>query len=284
MIGQGATGGESGGNFSRAQWYERMHDWEARLAREVPVLLEVVGPPAGNGILDAGCGTGRHACALAARGYRVVAADLSDEMLDVGRRVAEVEGVNVRFVCAPFQALPTAVGGGFDAVYCIGNALVAAGDGAAVQEALRRLCECLKPGGRLFIQTLNFPLLRVDDPCVRGPKVRRIDGVEYISLKHYHFASDSVLIVHSTLFNDSQWRCWTHCGTVYPVTLDELSAWCVRLGLHVDEVWGSYGREPFDPSRSGELLLVGTKQDAPASQGGPCLPTCRRLRISDCPL
>ena len=251
---------EPGGLFSRAEWYERTIDWTARLAREIPVLVDVFGPPGNGRILDAGCGTGRHACALAAHGYTVVGADIDEEMLGLARPTAQTARADVRFACTPFRTISDAVGGGFDGVYCIGNSLVAAGARLAVEGAVEQLTRCLRPGGRLFVQTLNFPLMRTENPCVRGPKVKVIDAVEYVSLRHYHFAGDSVQIIHTTLFKDSQWRCHTHAGTVYPVTLDELRTWCASRGLRIDNIWGSYNREAFSPQESAELLLLATRE------------------------
>ena len=73
-------------SFEHAELYDRSIDWSARLAREIPTLMAVLGPPGAGGILDAGCGPGRQACALAERGYRVVGADLSEASLELARQ------------------------------------------------------------------------------------------------------------------------------------------------------------------------------------------------------
>ncbi len=231
---------------THAEWYDRTIDWSARLRREIPVLLAVFGPPAEGGILDAGCGTGHQACALAGRGYRVLGADVDEEMLDVARRTAPGPPKEVKLILTPYATLHEKVGGGFDGVYCLGNALAASGTRQAVSEALTQFSRCLRSGGRLFIQILNFPLMRSEVPCVRGPRVATADGVEYVSLRHFVFAGDSVHVTNLTLWHDSGWKYRTHTGTLYPITLDQLRTWCERSGLRMDDMWGGYSREAFD--------------------------------------
>src|SRR4051812_31462523 len=86
-------------------------------------------------ILDAGCGNGRHAMALAGAGYRVVGLDSSRVLLGAARRAAR-DARWPRFVRGSYATLPFAPGA-FDAVVCLGTALGYLGDGgdrAALRE------------------------------------------------------------------------------------------------------------------------------------------------------
>lgn len=256
--------------FNSAESYNRSINWSARIEREIPVLIDLFGPPGSGGIIDAGCGTGHQICDLASRGYRAVGADGSGEMLKIGRRTANEKGVNVEFVETFYATLHEKVGGGFDGLYCIGNALAAAGSSEACAEAVDQFGKCLRPGGRLFLQVLNFPLMREETPCVRGPRVSTVDGREYISVRQFHFAGDTVQVTSISVWNDqeaapgnqqsgttgSRWKQHAHCGRLYPMTLDELTAWCANSGLTIESTFHSYAREPFDPKRSTDLILV----------------------------
>ena len=250
---------EAGDLFSRADWYDKTINWSARLKREIPVLIDVLGPPSGGGIIDAGCGSGRQACALVERGYRAVGADASDEMLQLARAHARAASLEIEFVRTPFATLEQHVGGGFDGLYCLGNSLAAAGTEDGVKEAVHQFGRCLRPGGRMFIQIINFPLMRTETPCVRGPRVVTVDGVEYVSMRLFHFTEDSVQITNITCFKDTTWRYRTHTGTLYPVTLDQLREWCDSSGLQIDEVYGGYAGEPFDAESSTDLILIATR-------------------------
>lgn len=62
--------------------------------------------PQDSRILEVGCGTGRTACYLTERGYRVTAIDIHENMLVKARMRAEAMGVQVDFVQADVCSLP----------------------------------------------------------------------------------------------------------------------------------------------------------------------------------
>jgi SAM-dependent methyltransferase len=114
----------------------------ARLARCQPGAL----------ILDAGCGTGRHAVPLARAGYRVLALDRSRLLLATARRAAH-GAPWPHFVRGSYAELPFK-GRVFDAVLCLGTALGYLGD-EGDRAALREFRRVLVPRGRLVIETLH---------------------------------------------------------------------------------------------------------------------------------
>ncbi len=249
--------------FTTSEWYDRGIDWAARNAREIPVLIDVLGPPGRGGILDAGCGTGHQASALAQKGYRVVGADVSDDMLDVARRHARTVGADVKFICAPYASFRQTLGGGFDGIYCLANSFAAAGTRDAVAQALQQFAACLRPGGRLFIQILNFAPMRKELPCIRGPRVTNVDGCEYVSLRQFHFVEDRCQVSNITIWRQGGWRYHAQSRILYPIGREELHASFRACGLQIDDEWGSYAREPFDIDRSTDLIVAATRVSAP---------------------
>lgn len=121
----------------------------------LPFARRVLSANPGAKCLDLGCGAARNALPLAQMGFRVVAIDLSQPMLDAARaRIAAADAVQaIEIVHAPMAPLPFE-DGVFDLVVAHGIwNLARSGDEfrAAVAEAAR----VAKPGAGLFLFTFS---------------------------------------------------------------------------------------------------------------------------------
>ena len=119
-----------------------------------PVRLAYVAdrvPLAGASVLDVGCGAGLLSEAMAVAGARVTAMDLAPELVRTARLHALESGVQVDYRVQSVEALAAEQPGAFDAVTCM-EMLEHVPDPGAVIDACARL---LRPGGRLFVSTLN---------------------------------------------------------------------------------------------------------------------------------
>jgi 2-polyprenyl-3-methyl-5-hydroxy-6-metoxy-1,4-benzoquinol methylase len=114
-------------------------------AELVERLLRDTGVVAGARVLDAGCGTGRVAIRLAARGFDACGVDVDDALLAHARTKAPT----LAWHHADLAHLdPDHVPGPFDAIVLAGNVMIflAPGTESAV---LRNLADRLAPGGML---------------------------------------------------------------------------------------------------------------------------------------
>ncbi len=109
-----------------------------------PRLVQAAGIGPGMDVLDVGAGTGNASLPAARTGARVTASDLTPELLEVGRRRAEAEGLRLDWVEADAEHLPFA-DGSFDVVIsCIGAMF--APHHQDVADELVRVC---RPGGTI---------------------------------------------------------------------------------------------------------------------------------------
>jgi ubiquinone/menaquinone biosynthesis C-methylase UbiE len=101
----------------RAMW--ALGDYPAVAAEIIPelgtALVEACGISAGDRVLDVGAGSGNAAIPAALAGADVIASDLTPELFDAGRRVAEDRGATLTWQQADAEALPF-TDGEFDVV------------------------------------------------------------------------------------------------------------------------------------------------------------------------
>ncbi|MES2859177.1 MAG: bifunctional 2-polyprenyl-6-hydroxyphenol methylase/3-demethylubiquinol 3-O-methyltransferase UbiG [Pseudomonadota bacterium] len=102
-------------------------------------------------VLDVGCGGGLLSEAMALAGARVTAIDLAPNLLKVARLHGLESGIKVEYREMPVERLAEEAPASFDAITCM-EMLEHVPDPAAIIQACARL---LKPGGRLFVSTLN---------------------------------------------------------------------------------------------------------------------------------
>jgi 2-polyprenyl-6-hydroxyphenyl methylase/3-demethylubiquinone-9 3-methyltransferase len=102
-------------------------------------------------VLDVGCGGGLLSEALAGEGARVTAIDLAPDLLKIARLHGLESGVGVDYRLVSTETLAAEQPGSFDVVTCM-EMLEHVPDPGSVIAACATL---LKPGGRLFLSTLN---------------------------------------------------------------------------------------------------------------------------------
>ena len=251
--------------------YDRWVGWEPRLKKEMPFLTARI--PAGATVLDAGCGTGAHARALAAAGYRVTGADASPAMLAQAReaeariaeaRSAEAEDTKTARIAAVEWvecdiSNAAAIGGRrFDAVLALGNVLPAFGDADAVHRGLVALVTRTSPGGVLILQYLNGERIHA-----RGRLVAKgnDDKTGDVWLRH-HFEAGEKLWFHSYQLRhgESGWTAEVRAHEYNDIPAVEISALLEQLFERVELFDGLTGN-PFDPLESDSLGVLATGRE-----------------------
>ncbi|QEH37140.1 Glycine/sarcosine N-methyltransferase [Aquisphaera giovannonii] len=130
-------------------------------------------------LVDLGCGAGRHALRFAARGFPVVAVDLSRSMLETVLRKADDMGVRLLTTRANLCRLGCFPDATFDLALSMFSTLGMIRGRAARRRALGEACRILRPGGRLVLHVHNL-WLNLRDPQGRiwlmGQLARAIRG------------------------------------------------------------------------------------------------------------
>ena len=240
--------------------YDRFVNWPERLAHELPFLERLFQEHGVRSVLDAACGTGRHAIALAQRGYPATGADLSAPMVERARKNAAAAGVEARFVVAGFGQLAS-LGVTFDALLCLGNSLPHLLTPLAVADALADFAKVLRPGGLLILQNRNFDRVWAARERFMGPQsYQGVDG-EWLFVRFYDFHDETITFNMVRLWRAGHgWAQVVDSTELRPVFRDELAAALATAGFGEMQWYGSYDGSAFDPGRSGDLIAVASRE------------------------
>jgi glycine/sarcosine N-methyltransferase len=269
--------------------YDRFVDWPARLAAELPFVEQELQRAGARRVLDAACGTGMHAVALAQRGYALVGADLSAAMIERARSNAAAAGVEARFEVAGFGGLahtfgcapgledpgldhpPSAASSGrrgltrtdtgFGAVLCLGNSLPHLLAPADLAAALADFAACLRPNGLLLIQNRNFDRVLARGERWMDPQVRREGDTEWLFLRFYDFEPDGTLTFNLvTLRREGEgaggWCQQVAATRLRPLHQVELTTALTAAGFVEITSWGDLQGVSFDPEVSPNLVVT----------------------------
>ncbi len=240
--------------------YDRFVNWPSRLAVELPFLEEKLSSAGARTVLDAACGTGRHALELAKRGFSVSASDSSAGMIAQAKSNASAAGIGVRFEQAGFGEMRRTFGTAvFEALLCLGNSLphIPAPDGLI--STLRDFSGCLKPGGLLILQNRNFDRLLATRERWIDPQSSAADGREWLFLRFYDFETDGSItfnIVTLRRETSGDWNQSVSSTRLWPLVESDLTGALAAAGFEKIERYGSMRGAAFDTGTSPDLILA----------------------------
>lgn len=162
-----------------AEWYDDVVNDRDSYQNKVilPNLLRIIAPEKGKAVLDIACGQGFFSHAIAAKGARVVGADIGAALIDIAKKQA---GPNETFHVMPAEDLSGLKDAEFDASFCI----LAIQNIEQMAKAFKEASRTLKSGGK-FVIVMNHPAFRIPGKTSWGfddagrVQYRRVD--EYLS-------------------------------------------------------------------------------------------------------
>ncbi len=208
--------------------------------------------------LDLACGTGSLSLRLAARGYRVIGADISQDMLTeaYGKAMDLPEERRPFFICQPMQALelPEPV----DLVVCGLDSLNYLTDPADCRETFRRVYRSLGDGG-VFLFDINTP-----------EKLRGLDGQVFLDEREDDYcvwraefeASERICYYGMDLFRreGDLWRRSFEEHAEYAYEPADLAEWLREAGFSDVR---TFGDRTLEPPKAGEerVYFAAVKED-----------------------
>ncbi len=210
---------------------------------------------AGGQVLDVGCGYGRHAMELAARGYHVAALDSSLPLLLRGADEAQRRGLNINFVHGDMRELGFEAQ--FDGAYCLFSTF-GYFDDETNKKAAQGIARALQPGGRFVVEVLNRDYLIADLPS-------RVwwegDGCVVLEEVEFNYFSSRIVSSRSVVFDDG--RQLEQEISLRSYSLHELGKLLHAAGFRVLEISGSMStRGRFFGAQSRSIIVLAEKRAA----------------------
>jgi ubiquinone/menaquinone biosynthesis C-methylase UbiE len=138
-------------------WAERYDGPNPAVGAEEPVFDQLLDAAPAGVVIDAACGTGRHAARLHERGYRVVGVDANEAML----RVARAKVPDATFHLGDLSALPVEDGAA-DVVTCA----LALTHVQVLAPVLAEFARVLRPGGQVVLSDMHPQMTQLSGQAV----------------------------------------------------------------------------------------------------------------------
>jgi SAM-dependent methyltransferase len=224
---------------------------------EAEFVINALGLSPGAQVLDVGCGYGRHAMELAARGFHIVGLDLSTPLLVRGGEEAHRRGLTINFVRGDVRELD--FDAQFDGAYCLFSTF-GYFDDETNKKTVANMARALRPGGRLLIEILNRDYVIADLPT-------RVwwegDGCVVLEEVELNYFSSRIQVNRSVVFDDG--RQLEQEISVRAYSLHEVGKLLHSAGLRVLEVSGAYHtRGRFFGNQSRHIIVLAERKDPSA--------------------
>lgn len=211
----------------------------------------------GDRILDAACGTGGYALALAEAGMNIVGVDLDEQMVALAMEKRDRLGLDMDFIVSDMRNLDLISTGDLRRIYCIGNSLVHLKTLDDVRSFLKTAYALLKPGGDMVIQIINYD--RILDHGIEGLPTVAVPDKDIVFERIYGYDESSHTIEFRSILRVAG---ETKEASLHllPLREKELLRALKEAGFTRTDIQGGFGGEPFNEA-SMPLVVKAVKAD-----------------------
>ncbi len=243
--------------------YDRSINWDARLERELPFILNALSESGGNRVLDMACGSGRHSVALALEGADVVGFDSSTAMIQAANELAAENGVATRFMVADMTNLEAVLKEKFDLIVCLGNSLALVPSLLEVKKLLSAVHSLLNSKGVFVAQVLNFEQIKKTKSRFFQPKggVTSEGNLVIFARFFNHLESEesTTLVLTSFVKSSEGWSTIISSQSVLQLDQEALTQAVRAAGFNQFEVYSDYGGNLFASTEHRNLVIKARK-------------------------
>jgi len=251
----------------RVHWYEELFDDRyfaffdelaqgTVTAEEDAAFIErALALPQGARVLELGCGFGRHAVPLAARGFQVTGVDLSEHMLARAASLAQSRGVGLALHRRDMRDLHDL--GPFEACTCLYTVLGYFEGDEGDRNTLQGVHDQLVPGGRLLLDLSNPLALMRRWPGDSWKETS--NGIRRARMRYD--ALSAKLVTEHWIYHPDGKREELPTSAVRMYAPHEVRSMLCDAGFDTEQLYGELRDRPFRWNRSGRQVWVATRKD-----------------------
>jgi glycine/sarcosine N-methyltransferase len=242
--------------------YNLMIDWKSRLEHETPFFERIFSELKAESVLDAGCGTGRHAVLYSKLGLRAFGFDPSREMVRLASEYAQKADAHVEFRHADFEDINRVFKRKFHVVTCIGNTLPHLRTHEELRAALRQMAEVTRKHGALIIQNRNYDKICKQQIRFAPAGHAKANGSEVIFLRITEFHRESLVFSILTLERKAGTESWATSSVsteLRPWKQRQLSQALRDAGYEQIDFYENYLLDTYRKHESDDLVVVARK-------------------------
>ncbi|TMI66495.1 MAG: methyltransferase domain-containing protein [Bacteroidetes bacterium] len=244
---------------NNTNWYKKWFDsafyhqlYSNRSEKEatdfIDALLDELKPPPNATMLDLGCGAGRHAKWLAAKGFDVTGLDLAASSI---RSAKKYEKRNLRF--AKHDMRDPFGKNQFDYVFNFFTSFGYFRNEEENNKVIGNICHSLKPGGTLVLDYLNVAW---SEERLIPEETKEIDGIIY----HISRWTDKRFFYKKIVIDDMPAGNSEFVEQVAKFGLNDFDYMFEQNGLKLEKIYGDYRLNEYDSVTSSRMILLAIKE------------------------
>ncbi|MCX7787601.1 MAG: class I SAM-dependent methyltransferase [Spirochaetes bacterium] len=243
-------------------WYKNSRFWQVfaplmfgperweQTPSEVTAIIDLLELKGTERILDACCGVGRHSLEFARRGFSVTGVDLTEDFIRAAEESATAEGLSVTFVVEDIREYYP-----LHSYEVILNLYTSFGYFESEEEDLRflkRMKDCLTPGGVLLIETKGKEITARD-----FKESEWYEEAGMYVLAHYEIEEDWTLLKNRWILITEDSRCdYTFSQRLYSAR--EGKRLLEEAGFTEVSIFGNLQKAPYDAKAETLVFLART--------------------------
>jgi SAM-dependent methyltransferase len=253
--------------YENIETYLKTIEWDKRLAREIPVLKDIIDSIANKDILkilDVGCGPGKHLYELAQifSKHEFLGIDISSEMISYARNQTKSQDLLIKYMEGDLTTDSSFLGDKYDFIFSTGNSLALIWGQSTPKTVLGVLSDKITDGGCLFFQILNNDKPR--QGYMTSKVIQKSDKSETFTLKRFEpdFSKQVMNIEFVSLTKSASGTKFIPEMTKNSFPLipsSEIRSILVLNGFSDIQFWENYSFETFNPIESDSLLCLARK-------------------------